>query len=271
MPSGPGYYANAPWQRRLHSSAAFLNKNVNFWRLSTSKRKDPTCGRYKLTTPTGVIVEDFNIRAGRPNLRARYNIAPGQTAPVVRLGPSGRQLATLRWGLIPSWAKDAKMNAATINARAETVQEKPAFRDALKQRRCLVPADGFYEWKTEAGDRKQPYMFACKDAGLMAFAGLWERWEQGGEVVESFTIVVTKANEVVGAIHDRMPVILAPEHFDQWLDTERYPPADVAALLTPFSAAAMKAEPVSINLNNVANEGPELLTYEPPLDLFSLR
>jgi putative SOS response-associated peptidase YedK len=222
------------------------------------------CGRYKLTTPTGVVVEDFNIRVGRPNLGARYNIAPGQTAPVVRLGHSGRQLATLRWGLIPSWAKDAKMNTASINARAETVHEKPAFRD-------LVPADGFYEWKTEAGDRKHPYMFARKDGGLMAFAGLWERWEQEGEVVESFTIVVTKANEVVGAIYDRMPVILAPEHFDQWLDTERYPPPDVAPLLTPFSAAAMKAEPVSINLDNVANEGPELLTYEPPLDLFSLR
>ena len=217
------------------------------------------CSRYKLITPTGAIVEDFNIRVGRPNLPARYNIAPTQDAPIVRLTPNGRQLALLRWGLVPSWAKDTKSSAGTINARAETVAEKPAFRDALKNRRCLVIADGFYEWKTES-DGKQPYLFTRKDDQPMAFAGLWERWEKGPEPIESFTIIVTTANAVVGEIHDRMPIILNPEYFDAWLDTDSHSPAEVLPLLTPYAADLMKAEPVSRKINSVRNEGPEVLT-----------
>ena len=217
------------------------------------------CGLYKLITPTGNIVEEFNIRAGRPNLEARYNIAPTQTAPVVRQTPNGRQLALLRWGLIPSWAKDSKFAASTINARAETVAEKPAFREALKSRRCLVIADGFYEWKTEAGE-KQPYQFARKDGRLLAFAGLWERWEKGPEPIESFTIIVTSSNDLVRTVHDRMPVILDPADFDTWLDAERHGPAQVLDLLKPYAADDMKAEPVSRKLNNVRNEGAEILT-----------
>lgn len=222
------------------------------------------CSRYKLITPTGVIVADFNIRAGRPNLEARYNIAPTQAAPVVRRTPSGRQLALLRWGLIPSWAKDSKFAASTINARAETVAEKPAFREALKSRRCLVIADGFYEWKTETGG-KQPYLFARKDDRPMAFAGLWERWEKGPREnepgpIESFTIIVTSSNDLVRTVHDRMPVILDPADFDAWLDAERHEPAQVLDLLKPYPADDMKAEPVSRKLNNVRNEGAEILT-----------
>ena len=230
------------------------------------------CARYKLTTPTGVIIKDFGIRKGRPNLRARYNIAPSQMAPVVRIGQEGRELSLLRWGLVPSWSKDSRFAASTINARAETVADKPAFRDAFKARRCLVIADGFYEWRTEAGGVKQPILFSRKDAKLMAFAGLWERWEKGTEVVESFTIIVTAANELISAVHDRMPVIIAPGYFDAWLDTDSHTTANVMPLLRPYPADHMNAVPVSRKLNSVKNEGPELMVEdEAPLDLFTLK
>jgi len=230
------------------------------------------CARYKLTTPTGIIVEDFGICRGRPNLAARYNIAPSQTAPVVRLTPAGREVSLLRWGLVPSWAKDSKMGISTINARAETVAEKPAFREAFAARRCLVVADGFYEWKTEAGDHKQPILFARKDGGLMAFAGLWERWENDLEPIESFTIIVTDANDLVRPIHDRMPVIVEPRHFDAWLDAVHHTAADVAPLLRPYAADVMQATAVSRKLNNVRNEGPDLMVEDrAPADLFTLK
>ena len=216
------------------------------------------CGRYKVTTPTGVIIENFQIRQGRPNLEARYNIAPTQIAPIVRQTPNGRQLAMMRWGLIPSWAKDSKIAFSTINARAETVHEKPVFRDALKHRRCLVVADGYYEWKTEKGG-KQPYLFACKDDQPMAFAGLWERWERGPEPVDSFTIIVTESNVLTQQIHDRMPVILAPERYDTWLSADA---AEATALLRPCAEDLLSMLPVSRALGNVRNEGPALLDVE---------
>ncbi len=219
------------------------------------------CGRYKLTTPTGVIIEDFKIRAGRLNLEARYNIAPTQSAPVVRNTDAGRTMSMMRWGLIPSWAKDAKIAFSTINARAETVAEKPAFRDALKFRRALVVADGFYEWKDEAGG-KQPYLFSRADGKPMAFAGFWERWIPNGpaaEAIESFTIIVTSANELIRAVHDRMPVILEPADFDAWLDAEGQATTNVMPLLKPRAAEGMTMTPVSRAVNSVRNEGPELL------------
>jgi putative SOS response-associated peptidase YedK len=219
------------------------------------------CGRYKLTTPTGVIVEDFHIRKGRLNLAERYNIAPTQDAPVVRGTGDARTMSMMRWGLIPSWAKDAKIAFSTINARAETVAEKPAFRDALKCRRALVIADGFYEWKTEAGG-KQPYLFARTDGRPMAFAGLWERWtppQPGDEAIESFTIIVTAANTLMREVHDRMPVILNPDAFDVWLD-ECTPVENVLTLLQPYDAALMNKTTVSRAINSVRNEGPEILT-----------
>lgn len=218
------------------------------------------CGRYKLNTPTSVIVEDFGIRSGRLNLAPRFNIAPTQSAPVVRGLAGTRSMSMLRWGLIPSWAKDAKIAFSTINARAETVAEKPAFRDALKTRRALVVADGFYEWKTEAGG-KQPYLIERKDERPMAFAGLWDRWQpqDGSPAVESFTIIVTAANALISSLHDRMPVILAPAQFDMWLDADQHHPAEVMPYLKPYDPAQMRMRPVSPALNSVKNEGPELL------------
>lgn len=218
------------------------------------------CGRYKLITPTGVIAEDFGIRSGRLNLAPRFNIAPTQSAPVVRDVSGTRTLAMLRWGLIPSWAKDAKIAVSTINARAETITEKPAFRDAFKARRALVVADGFFEWKGEAGG-KQPYLIERKDERPMAFAGLWECWQpqDGTPAVESFTIIVTTANTLISDLHDRMPVILESAQFDMWLDAGHQPPSDV---LKPYDSARMRMRPVSRAVNSVKNEGPELL--EPP-------
>jgi putative SOS response-associated peptidase YedK len=219
------------------------------------------CGRYKLTTPTSVIIEDFNIRRGRLNLAPRYNIAPTQEAPVVRGMGDDRTMSMMRWGLVPSWAKDTKIAFSTINARAETVADKPAFRDALRQRRALVIADGFYEWKSEAGG-KQPYLFARCDGRPMAFAGLWEHWtppDGAGEAIDSFTIIVTAANDLMRDVHDRMPVILNPDAFDTWLDP-RSPSNAIMPLLRPYDAALMQKTSVSRAVNSVKNEGPEILT-----------
>jgi putative SOS response-associated peptidase YedK len=175
------------------------------------------CGRYSLTTPTEALVALF---AAGPleGFSPRYNIAPTQLVPAVRMSEGERAWAWLRWGLIPSWAKDPAIGNRMINARAETVADKPAFRAALRRRRCLLPADGFYEWEKRDG-AKQPYHIALADRAPFAFAGLWEHW-QGDEAIESCTILTTAANRRLAPIHPRMPVILAPEHYDIWLDTE---------------------------------------------------
>ncbi len=166
------------------------------------------CGRFTLRTPTHRLAEAFGVR-DLPNLPPRYNIAPTQDAAVVRPGPEGeaRELAMLRWGLVPSWSEGPSAYSM-INARAETVATKPAFRAAFRHRRCLVPADGFYEWQRVDGG-KQPYLVELASGEPFAFAGLWEHWE-GGDVIESFTIIVTEANELLRPIHERMPVILDP-------------------------------------------------------------
>jgi len=217
------------------------------------------CGRYSLTTPLEAVTNLFGV-AGRPNFPARYNIAPTQDVPVVRAadgdgdgdGDGGRRLDLLRWGLVPHWAKDLKVGSRMINARAESAAKSPAFRNAFRQRRCLVPADGFYEWRKLPGGTKQPYRITLK-AGLFAFAGLWEAWhDPAGETVRTFTILTTDANELLMPIHDRMPVILAPADYDAWLGAED--PAAVQALLQPFPAAAMVATPVSARVNNVRND-----------------
>jgi putative SOS response-associated peptidase YedK len=215
------------------------------------------CGRYKLVTPIGKIIDEFSLTGQRPNLRARFNIAPTQESVVVRRGPTGRQLAVMRWGLVPYWAPDKKIAFSTINARAETVATKPAFRDALQSRRCLVVADGFYEWKTE-GKTKLPQLFELPGGGLMAFAGLYERWEKGGVPLETFTIICTGANPSVAPIHNRMPAILPPAQWDKWLDTENYSAASVLPLLeTP--SQTLTVTPVSRKLNAVANDAPDVL------------
>ena len=228
------------------------------------------CGRYSLTTPMAALSQLFDFPE-RPNLAARVNIAPSQEVAAVRLGEGevgARHLVSLRWGLIPSWSKEAGIGNRLINARAETIAEKPSFRAAFHRRRCLIPADGFYEWKTEQG-RKQPYRIALESGAPFAFAGLWERWQgpggdgpSGGEVVESCTIVTTEANTRLRAIHHRMPVILAPETYDRWLDPET-PGAQVQALLGPAPSAWFTAYRVSPKINSPANDDPALTE---PLD-----
>jgi len=219
------------------------------------------CGRYSLTTAPEAMRALFDYE-NLPNLEPRFNIAPTQPVPVVRLNEAGRrELALLRWGLIPHWAKDASMAARMINARAETVDAKPAFREAFAKRRCLVPADGFYEWRTEDG-RKQPFRIGMKGGAPFAFAGLWESWTapEGagpgaapGETVETVTIVTTDANEKLRPIHVRMPVILAAADYAAWLDTHT-PANDAKALLRPYPAEPMAFYRVSTHVNAVRND-----------------
>ena len=187
------------------------------------------CGRYTLRTPLNVLAQQFLFELGDLpadfELKPRYNIAPTQTVAAVRRLEAGgpRQLALLHWGLIPSWAKDAKLAASTINARGETLAEKPAFRTAFARRRCLVLADGYFEWKAE-GKKKLPLLFQLKSGQPFAFAGLWERWRgpagtpEDAPPLESCTIVTTSANSLSANVHDRMPVILDPADYDLWLD-----------------------------------------------------
>ncbi len=217
------------------------------------------CGRYSLTSPAAAVRRFFGY-SEIPNLMPRANIAPTQEVAAVRLFPDGaRHFASLRWGLIPAWAKDASGAARTINARGESLSEKPSFRSAFRHRRCLIAADGFYEWKTEDG-AKQPYRIARYDSAVFAFAGLWERWEKGadGIPVESCTIATTEANEALRAIHHRMPVILDPADFETWLDSGT-PPAAALALLRPCPSDWLTAHRVSRRVNAVANDDLSLI------------
>jgi putative SOS response-associated peptidase YedK len=216
------------------------------------------CGRYALTSPPTVIAERFGL-AWAPDVPPHYNIAPSQTIPVVRKTGQGRELAFLRWGLIPSWAKDASIGMKLINARGETLGDKPAFRNAYRHRHCLVPADAFYEWKPVAG-RKQPYCIRMRDQALFGMAGLWEHWvAPDGQVVESCTIVTVDANATVAELHDRMPLILAPADYEAWLGAG----TKEAALPRAVPAEDMVAYPVSPLVSNAKNDVPACLT---PID-----
>jgi putative SOS response-associated peptidase YedK len=197
-----------------------------------------------------------------PNLTARYNIAPTQDVAVVRLHADGKHyIDQLRWGLIPSWAKDKKIGYQCINARGETVAEKPAFRAAFKQRRCLMVADGYYEWQNVDG-KKLPWLFTVGDDEPIAFAGLWESWKSPeGETIETAALVTTEPNEVAAQIHDRMPAILDPADYEKWLDPKAQPDS-LKSLVKPYSPSRMKARRVSTKLNNARNEGRELLQAE---------
>ncbi|WP_373509935.1 SOS response-associated peptidase [Thiocapsa sp.] len=222
------------------------------------------CGRYAQFTSPGDIAEIFGATLDIADLGPRYNAAPMQWLPVIRQRPSGeRVVQTLRWGVLPSWAKDETIANRLINARAETLAEKPSFRSAYRKRRCLVPADGFYEW-AKRQDGKQPYYIHASDGGLLAFAGLWERWTRpdDGDVIDSFTIVTTAANGRVHPLHDRMPVILAPEAVASWLDPASEPEA-VSDLLGPCPDAWLALHPVTRAVGNVRNEGPELIAAIP--------
>ena len=220
------------------------------------------CGRYSLTQSVDQLRTFFHVDE-RPNLQPRWNIAPTQIAPVVRLGDDGqRHLAMLRWGLVPGWAKDLAFAANAINARAESVAEKPTFKEALRRRRCLVPADGYYEWMA-TGKSKQPYRFVAKDGGLLVFAGLWERWEKGAEPVETFGFVTVDASPDVMPVHDRMPVLLAPEQWSAWLDPTTALP-DLLAQLNPAPAGRLDHYPVSPRVNSARVEGPDLVDRAEP-------
>lgn len=195
------------------------------------------------------------------NFPPRYNIAPTQMAPVVRPKDNAREIALLKWGLVPAWSKDATGGAKMINARAESVSEKPAFRSAFQRRRCLVVADGFYEWAKISASKKQPYFFTLKDKAPFAFAGLYERWtpRDGSDPVETFTIITTVANALVAPFHDRMPVILTPEEWPLWLGEGEATPDKLTALLRPFPSERMECWPVDAAVGNVKNDEPHLI------------
>jgi len=217
------------------------------------------CGRYSLTTAPEAMRQLFDIDGPMLNLEPRYNIAPTQQAPVIRIGESRRrELAMMRWGLVPSWSKDGPDSRySMINARAETVAEKPAYRAAFHDRRCLVPADGFYEWQKQEGG-KQPWRFTMKDGAPFVFAGLWESWRQpDGNDLRSYTIIVTGANTLVGKVHDRMPVILDRAAAKAWMsETAKN---DLLELLQPFDAKLMAATPVSKRVNSPKNDNPSVI------------
>lgn len=217
------------------------------------------CGRYSLATGVDSLRDLFRIEGEAPELAPRWNVAPTQPVAVVVVpNERARALRTMRWGLIPSWAKDPAVGNRMINARAETLAEKPSFRDAFRRRRCLVLADGFYEWRKD-GARRTPLFLHPAAGGVLAFAGLWETWTApGGEVVESCTIVTTKAGPPVDAFHERMPVILPPSAWDRWLDPAPADPASLAPLLVPCAPDLLAVREASPRVNDPAHEGPDL-------------
>jgi putative SOS response-associated peptidase YedK len=216
------------------------------------------CGRYSITTAPEAMRQLFGYLE-QPNFPPRYNIAPTQPVPIVRLDQGQRHFALVRWGLIPSWVKDPKKFALLHVARGESVNEKPAFRNAMKRRRCLVPADGFYEW-TEHGERRRPFFIRQKSGQPIAFAGLWETWEgPNGEEVETVAIITTPANRMLGVIAERMPAILPPAAFDRWLDCASVDATTAAAFIVPAPEDLLEAYPVSTAVNRTANDGPELI------------
>jgi putative SOS response-associated peptidase YedK len=216
------------------------------------------CGRYAFAKSPRKLASRFNVPQvpELPFDGHLYNIAPSQQMPIVRQRTNGREMVLARWGLIPHWAKDAKIGNSLINARADTVAEKPAFRSAFKRRRCLIPADGFYEWKATGTKIKQPYFISLKDKEPFGFAGLWEQWDKSedGKTVESFSIITTEPNELMAPIHNRMPVILGNQDYSTWLDPEEVPDT-LKGLLRPFDAQLMDAYPVSTFVNSPRNQG----------------
>jgi len=211
------------------------------------------CGRSTLTVSREALRDLFPL-FDIPDMTPSYNVAPTQAVLAVRV-PAGQDkpaAALLKWGLIPSWAGDPSVGYRMINARAETAAEKPAFRSAFRQRRCLILADGFFEW-AKVGKQKQPYLFRLQGGAPFAFAGLWEHWDRDGRVIDSCTILTTEANELVKPIHARMPVLLAPADFDRWLDPKAAKGPELQALLRPYPAEVMKAYPVDARVNSPRN------------------
>ena len=229
------------------------------------------CGRYAITLPPGAIRALFRY-VEQPNFPPRFNIAPTQPVPIVRMqrdaaGVKARHFVLVRWGFLPGFVKDPKDFPLVINARAETLAEKPSFRNAFRRRRCLFIADAFYEWRRPPGGKRkgappaQPFMIRRRDGAPMAFAGLWEGWTgPNGEEVDTACIVTTDANGAMAAIHDRMPVILEPEDFDRWLDCDEPDEARAGKLMRPAPDDLLEFIPIGVAINRVANDGPEVQT-----------
>jgi putative SOS response-associated peptidase YedK len=239
------------------------------------------CGRYRLGAGRKAFLKYFNANRDDLAWTARYNIAPTQSVPTIRQNAHEpkRELALMRWGLIPYWSKDASIGSKLINARCETVSTKPAFKEPLRRRRCLVPADGFYEWQRLNSKSKQPYCFMLADDSVFAFAGVWDRWRDAkGVTVETCAILTTTPNALTVDVHDRMPVILRPEDHDMWLDPGMVRTEEIVSLLKPYAADAMKRFPVSSRVNSVDNDDESCATLgelarEAPVSmaLFDLR
>jgi putative SOS response-associated peptidase YedK len=215
------------------------------------------CARYVITSPAAALRALFRYNE-QPDLPPCYNVAPTQPIPIVRVIVGERQFALARWGFVPDWVKDPRAFSLIVNARGEGVLDKPSFRNAMRRRRCLVPADGFYEWSDTAPRR--PYFVRAKAGGPIAFAGLWETWTgPNGEEVDGAAIITTRANRLLAGIHDRMPVIVAPEAFDLWLDCAKVDAATAAALIAPAPENLLECYEVSPAVNRTANDAPELI------------
>lgn len=217
------------------------------------------CGRYRLSRRKQIIEEHFETSDWQNDWSPRYNIAPTQPVPVIRQHPKEpiRQISNMGWGLVPHWAKDSSGAARAINARSETAAEKPTFRDLIRFRRCLIPADGFYEWSRRNGS-KQPYCFEVNDGELFAFGGLWDGWKNAeGQWIKTCSILTTTPNAITSTVHDRMPVILDPKSYDLWLDPGMQNVAAISELLKPYEAGLMRCYPVSSRVNHVTNDDDE--------------
>lgn len=223
------------------------------------------CGRFTQTAPWEKVQTEFSIPSASSAsslFKSRYNIAPTQIVPIVRQETAdARKIAPLKWGLVPSWAKDSEIGNRLINARAESLSEKPSFREAFKHRRCLIPASGFYEWRKAERGAKQPFYFYLKEKDVFGFAGLWEEWldKESGELVETFTIITTAANAVLQPVHDRMPVIIKAENYDEWLDPKVKDTEKLENFLAPYPAAEMDSHTVSRAVNSPTADAPELI------------
>lgn len=220
------------------------------------------CGRFALSHVPIFLLERYGLLD--PIKAPRYNIAPTRHTPVIiRRAGESPELESMHWGLVPSWSRDMALAARLINARADTVDEKRSFRDAFRWRRCLVPASGFYEWRREGGDRTPHYFSASDETAPLVFAGLWELWTRSGHGVYSFTIITTEANATVAPVHDRMPVILPPADWDEWLDPDNHHVPALKALLRPAAEGTLHCWPVGPHVNNSRNDGKECITRIP--------
>jgi putative SOS response-associated peptidase YedK len=216
------------------------------------------CGRFFLNTPMEALEVRFEAVAAAP-FAPRYNIAPTRAVPVVKATPAGRVISLHHWGLVPAWAKDPALGNRLFNARGETLADKPSFRAAFRKRRCLIPASGFYEWQARPGQAKQPFLIQAADGAPLAFAGLWELWEGPDGCLETCTIITTAANAFMAPVHDRMPVVLAADHWQVWLDPGTRDLAGLQTLLRPCAEGLLRMHPVGPRVGSVKFDDPGLM------------